>query len=161
MNTRPFDNLTSYLHRQRLWSGRTFGEGKRTVGICKHIKKELVEIQADPGDLTEWLDAVILGFDGAWRAGYEPEEIVERLAAKQAMNFGRTWPEPGSEDEPTEHVRDTERPVITQDAAYALLAKAESLATAIDNGIELGRYPDILNAVDDIDKAISDAKGES
>jgi hypothetical protein len=47
--------LEQYLAAQRQWSRQTFGEGKRTRGICEHIRKELLEIEADPEDLIEWL----------------------------------------------------------------------------------------------------------
>ena len=91
-NAAPFD-LLSHLRRQREWSERTFGPGDRTLGIVDHIDKELAEIIANPGDVTEWMDVVILALDGAWRMGFGPEEIVSALAAKQAKNEGRNWPD--------------------------------------------------------------------
>ena len=86
-------NLIEHLHRQREWSRRTFGPGERTAGILDHIRKELTEIEAKPRDLEEWIDVVILAFDGAWRVGYEPEEIAAALEAKQAKNEARRWPD--------------------------------------------------------------------
>jgi hypothetical protein len=38
-------NLIEYLNRQIPWSERTFGHSVRTVGITKHIEKELAEIE--------------------------------------------------------------------------------------------------------------------
>ncbi len=98
-------DLVSYITRQREWSGRTFGAGKRTGGIIEHITKEIAEIKTDPSDPMEWVDVVILALDGAWRAGWSPREIVDGLAAKQRINFARTWPTPESEDRAVEHVR--------------------------------------------------------
>lgn len=100
-------NLVSHLRRQRAWSEKTFGPGPRAHGILDHIRKELTEIEANPNDLSEWIDVVILAFDGAWRQGYEPQEIVNALGAKQAKNESRQWPdwrsaEPGKA---IEHVR--------------------------------------------------------
>ena len=95
------------MRRQIKWSERTFGHGVRTGGITRHIEKELAEIRAAPHDLTEWADVVILALDGAWRAGYAPEEIAAALERKQAVNFARQWP-PASDvgpNEPTEHIR--------------------------------------------------------
>ena len=101
-------NLIDYLNRQIPWSGRTFGHSVRTVGITRHIEKELAEIRAAPHDLTEWVDVVILALDGAWRAGYTAEEIAAALERKQAENFCREWPPASDVDpnEPSEHIRE-------------------------------------------------------
>ena len=102
--TEPFD-LVTYIQDQQVWSAGTFGPGPRTEGICRHIEKELAEIRADPKDLMEFIDVLILAIDGAWRAGYFADEIVDALCRKQLKNFSRTWPTPGPQDEPIEHVR--------------------------------------------------------
>lgn len=96
--------LVDYLRRQRAWSMRTFGSGPRTGGITKHIEKELEEIRQAPNDPDEWLDIVILALDGAWRAGYTPEYLVQRLVDLQNRNLARTYPMPASDDEPSEHI---------------------------------------------------------
>lgn len=99
-------NIYRYNARQRLWSRKTFGNGKRTKGIIAHIRKELAEIEAKPDDLEEWIDVVILALDGYWRHGGEPIDLMWHLQAKQDKNYERQWPAPGPEDEPTEHVRE-------------------------------------------------------
>lgn len=86
-------DFTAHLQRQRDWSGKTFGPGARTEGVVDHIRKELAEILANPDDLYEWVDVVILALDGAWRAGYQPAQIAYALEAKQTRNEGRTWPD--------------------------------------------------------------------
>lgn len=101
-------SFRAHLARQRAWSERTFGPGDRTQGTINHIRKELREIEAEPGDLTEWIDVVLLALDGAWRSGANTDEIIEALAAKQAKNESRTWPdwrtvEPGKA---IEHIRE-------------------------------------------------------
>jgi len=83
----------AHLHRQREWSTATFGPGPRTHGVIDHIRKELAEIEADPTDLSEWIDVIILAFDGAWRAGHEPQAIIDAVKAKQARNEARQWPD--------------------------------------------------------------------
>jgi hypothetical protein len=88
----PFDML-AHLQRQREFSGRTFGPGARTKGVCDHIRKELSEIESNPADLTEWIDVVILALDGAWRVGGSPQQIIDALVAKQTKNEGRVWPD--------------------------------------------------------------------
>jgi hypothetical protein len=97
-----------HLERQRAWSTATFGPGTRLLGVLDHIRKELAEIEADPTDVTEWVDVIILAFDGAWRAGWEPQEIIDAIRAKQAMNEARKWPDwrTMSEDVAIEHVRE-------------------------------------------------------
>jgi hypothetical protein len=100
-------DVINHLHNQREWSEKTFGPGRRTKGICDHIRKELQEIEANPDDIEEWIDIVILGFDGAWRAGASPEEIVSKWIAKHEKNMRRKWPDwrTRSEDEAIEHIR--------------------------------------------------------
>lgn len=98
----------AHIERQRDFSLRTFGPGARTAGVLDHIRKELVEIEADPLDASEWADLIILAIDGAWRAGLLPAEIIHAVERKQLENEGRIWPDWRlfSQDEAIEHVRD-------------------------------------------------------
>lgn len=100
------NSLTSYLMQQRAWSARTFGDGRRTEGICQHIAKELAEIRSEPERYEEWIDVMILAMDGFWRHGGTPEELFVMLRAKQSINFAREWPQGLPEDQPVEHVRE-------------------------------------------------------
>ena len=102
----PFD-LVAHLERQRTFSEKNFGPGPRAAGVVDHIRKELVEVEAAPNDLSEWIDVIILAFDGAWREGYSSAEIVAALVTKQTRNEARRWPdwrtaEPGKA---IEHIR--------------------------------------------------------
>ena len=97
--------LAVFLARQIEWSTQTFGTARRTLGITKHIEKEIVEVRAKPDDLTEWIDIIILALDGYWRHGGKPETILCDLNAKAEINYGRVYPMPTSEDEPSEHIR--------------------------------------------------------
>ncbi len=99
-----------HLTRQMLWSRATFGPGRRTAGVIAHIRKELLEVEADPTDLREWVDVIILAFDGAWRSGHHPEQIIAAVKEKQALNEARSWPDwrECSEDQVIEHDRSTE-----------------------------------------------------
>lgn len=76
--------------------------------MIAHIRKELEELEADPYDLEEWIDVVLLACDGAWRHGHEPEAIAAALRAKLQKNKSRQWPDwrTTPEDEPIEHVRE-------------------------------------------------------
>jgi hypothetical protein len=100
-------DLVDYLRRQQLFSERTFGPGNRAIGICDHIKKELVEVQEAPWDLKEWIDVVTLALDGAWRSGASPEQIVAQLDATLIRNEGRDWPDwrTANPDQAIEHKR--------------------------------------------------------
>lgn len=86
-------DLITHLIRQREFSARTFGPGARAAGVIDHIRRELVEVEAEPNCLEEWIDVVLLALDGAWRAGHEPRDIAIALEAKQAKNERRQWPD--------------------------------------------------------------------
>lgn len=89
---RGFD-MRAHLARQREWSERTFGPGDRSKGVVDHIRKELLEIEAEPTDLKEWIDVAILALDGAWRAGYSPDQIIAQIVGTQERNEARRWPD--------------------------------------------------------------------
>jgi hypothetical protein len=100
-------NLRAHLQRQIDFSRRTFGPGNRLHSVVDHIRKELVEVIDSNGSLAEWVDVIILAFDGAWRSGNDPDDIIAAILLKQARNERRTWPdwrtaEPGKA---IEHVR--------------------------------------------------------
>lgn len=103
----PTFDLVAHLHRQIAFSQRTFGPGMRTAGVIDHIRKELIEIEEKPSDLTEWVDLILLAFDGAWRAGHTAEAIAQGINAKQTKNEARTWPDwrTAAPDKAIEHVR--------------------------------------------------------
>lgn len=127
----PFD-MAAHLQRQRVWSERTFGPGSRAKGVVQHIRKELVEIEAAPGDLMEWIDVAILALDGAWRSGASPAQIIDALVAKQAKNEGRTWPDwrTMDPDGAIEHDRS---------ADTAMPSEAEQVATCLGDDAEVVR----------------------
>ncbi len=105
---KTFD-LVEYLRDQIEFSRRTFGPGPRTTGVLDHLRKEIDEVSADPTDLEEWIDIVILAFEATWRAtGASPEEIVATLSYKQAENELRNWPDWRTADpgQAIEHVRE-------------------------------------------------------
>lgn len=104
------DPLVAYLERQWSWSKETFGPALRTKGIVQHITKELREIEADPHDLAEWVDVIILAMDGFWRHGGKPSDLLPAMQAKQDRNFARTWPDwrTMGEDQAIEHDRSGE-----------------------------------------------------
>lgn len=114
-------DLIAHLKRQIAFSRGTFGPGERRDGVIDHIRKELDEIKAGNGDPKEWVDIVILGFDGLWRSlhagtsddGYRldwediPHTMTALLEAKHAKNEQRDWPDWRAADpnKAIEHVR--------------------------------------------------------
>lgn len=98
----------NYLEDQREFSLRTFGPGTRLAGVLDHIAKELEEVRAQPLDLEEWADLIILAFDGVLRQGFLPSQIIAAIHAKHAVNKARTWPDwrSADPDKAIEHVRD-------------------------------------------------------
>lgn len=79
------------LYAHIAWSTETFGPGDRTEYVCDHLASELDEVRADPGDVYEWADVIILAVDGAWRAGHAPDEIIEAVRTKMRWNRRRTF----------------------------------------------------------------------
>jgi phosphoribosyl-ATP pyrophosphohydrolase len=104
--------FTDIIRFQKSWSERTFGKGKRTEGIVKHIKAELIEILMADNDtdrLEECIDVIILAMDMSWRLGFTADEIERTLTDKQIKNQRREWPavaiSEANQDEPTYHVK--------------------------------------------------------
>jgi hypothetical protein len=100
-------DLRAHLVRQKKFSRKTFGPGPRTEGVIAHIRKELIEIEAKPDDLEEWVDSILLNFDGALRRGFSPDQIIAGIEAKQTKNESRKWPNWRTADPnaPIEHVK--------------------------------------------------------
>jgi hypothetical protein len=102
-------NLTTYLKKHINWSKQAFGEGENTVGLCRHITKELEEIKQNPDDVVEYADVLILLLDMLWRNGHTAEEFVTALKQKQQINFQRKWhTENFQTGQPVEHVKEDE-----------------------------------------------------
>ena len=95
-----------WLEGKLAWSYKTFGMAERAEGVCKHIEAELVEVRADPYDIKEWIDVVLLALDGACRTGHTPREIVETLVEKQKANELRKWAPPPLNDQPSFHIKE-------------------------------------------------------
>ena len=100
-------DLIKHLERQKTFSQKNFGPGSRTKGVIDHIRKELVEIEADPLCLEEWTDLILLALDGAWRAGHTPLAICLAMEWKLKKNENRKWPDwrTAEPDKAIEHIR--------------------------------------------------------
>lgn len=93
--------------RQSKWSQATFGTDaeRGPIGPLKHLAKEAVEAQENPGDITEFADCLLLTLDANRRAGFTPMQLVDAAMAKMEINEARKWQKPIG-DEPIEHVRE-------------------------------------------------------
>ena len=59
-------------------------------------------------DVLEWVDLLLLAFDGAMRAGHSPQKIVMGICEKQLRNESRMWPDYRNyaKDEAIQHIKD-------------------------------------------------------
>ncbi|HEY1190448.1 MAG TPA: dATP/dGTP pyrophosphohydrolase domain-containing protein [Gemmata sp.] len=91
---------------QAEWSQLTFGLDieRGPVGALKHLEKEAREAAANPTDVSEYADCLLLILDAARRAGLSPLKLIQAAQAKMVVNKSRTWPQTVG-DVPTEHVR--------------------------------------------------------
>lgn len=165
----PFD-FAAHLQRQREFSERTFGPGARAKGVVAHIRKELLEIEATPDDLTEWIDVAILALDGAWRTGATPQQIIDALMAKQSKNESRTWPDwrTMDPDGAIEHDRSKDRPgawrlVVAEDQPAMSAANMERLYDSVSRGAQSSGNSGDLADVAECHRcgATSDAQAET
>lgn len=103
-------DMIKHIRRQKAWSASTFGPSSRTEGVIDHIRKEIEEVAANPDDLSEWVDLIILAVDGATRRGFTETEIAAAWVEKQEVNEARTWPDWRTQpaDKAIEHIREGE-----------------------------------------------------
>lgn len=102
-------NLKDHLNQQRIWSIKTFGPGYSQQRVLDHMKKEIAEVESasESEKLDEWVDLILLAFDGAWRSGAGVSEICDAIQRKQLINESRQWPDwrLADTDKAIEHVR--------------------------------------------------------
>lgn len=86
--------FAAFFDAKAKWSAETFGPGQGAAGVLDHIRKELAEVEREPGDLAEWVDIILLAMDGARRcAGADGATLAAALVAKMVKNKARTWPD--------------------------------------------------------------------
>jgi hypothetical protein len=109
-DTSPSHSLRRILSRQREWSLRTFGPGRRTQGLLRHIEEECAEVDQSNHDLFECIDVLILALDLCWRSGDDIDQIELALHAKMTANESRKWASLDwiGEDAKINHVRATD-----------------------------------------------------
>lgn len=97
-------DIEAFLNDKNEWSLETFGKGERTEGIISHITSELEEVRETPHDVYEWVDIIFLAMDGAYRAGFDAQDLIEAMERKHEINKNRVWPV-ADQDTPSFHVK--------------------------------------------------------
>ena len=99
-------NLNHAFGNIRSWSEETFGTRavRGPIGPLKHLRKEAKEAIAEPGDIKEYADCIILIIDACWRAGFTPSQMEAAVNRKVTENKLRSYPKPTG-DEISEHVK--------------------------------------------------------
>lgn len=97
-------DIEAFLNDKNEWSIKTFGGGERTEGIIEHIKSGLVEVQETPRDVYGWVDIIFLAMDGAYRNGFEAQDLIYAMEKKHEINRSRSWPVTG-QDKPSFHTK--------------------------------------------------------
>jgi hypothetical protein len=69
-----------------------------------HLAEEAHEAAADPGDILEWADCMILLSDGARKSGFTMEDLYQAVVRKMEINKKRTW-DAGDKDGIVRHVK--------------------------------------------------------
>jgi len=88
--------MLDFFQEMRNWSEITFGEDDGT-GTAKHLAKEALEAAENPKDIMEWADCLMLTTDGAYRAGYSLEQLLEAVVKKFEICKKRKWLPPNAE----------------------------------------------------------------
>ena len=97
------DRLQMELFR---WSSEEFGDANERgpEGPLAHLRKEIDEVMAAPGDVEEWADCFMLLMDGLSRQGIAVHAVIHQMWDKLDKNRKREWG-PVNAEGFSEHVR--------------------------------------------------------
>lgn len=151
-------NLIRYIQAHVQWSTKTFGHGAHSTRLINHIRKELDEVAADPSDLEEWIDVIILALDGAWRAGYNAADIAKMLMAKLKKNQTRTFIISEDPDQPAEHDRGQEEGSTMKSSRVTIKDLEEEIRSL---RVGLGNQTDAMRALQDENRHLIKTLGMS
>ena len=62
-----------------------------------HLAEEAKEAAADPADIIEWADCMILLLDGARKAGFTTHDLYQAVLRKMDINYKRKWGAPDAD----------------------------------------------------------------
>ncbi|MCX7063085.1 MAG: DUF550 domain-containing protein [Proteobacteria bacterium] len=88
-----YRRLRATFERHAEWSDATFGDctKRNHLGPLEHLKDEADEAAANPGDVEEFADCLMLTLDAARRAGHPLDALLSAYAAKLDKNMERKW----------------------------------------------------------------------
>ena len=92
-------DLCELIRNSGEWSDETFGDSwsdgaKAGVPSLLHLREEVDELIASPGDLEEWADVFLLFLDASRRRRISIHDILEAARVKHEINKSRNWGEP-------------------------------------------------------------------
>jgi Protein of unknown function (DUF550) len=87
-----------------IFTDKTFG-ASTPESKARHLSEEALEAAADPSDIIEWADCLILLLDGVRRAGYSTQDLYDAVQRKMEINRNRKWGAP-DENGVVRHIRD-------------------------------------------------------
>jgi hypothetical protein len=73
------------------WSDSVFGEARGPEGALHHLELEIQELNAEPYQIEEYADCLMLLFDAARMAGFGLEDLEIALQMKLEKNKRRKW----------------------------------------------------------------------
>lgn len=78
------------------FQSRVFPESKTSATLA-HLAREVEELRADPDDLSEFADVLILTLGAAAKQGFTPEQLLTAAHQKMDVNNLRRWSAPDAE----------------------------------------------------------------
>ena len=100
-------DMDLFFRNTHEWATRTFRAGRAADPRppLHHLNKEVGELLAEPFDLEEYADALLLLLDAAYLAGFTFSDIFDAARIKFAINQKRQWGAP-DENGVVEHLRE-------------------------------------------------------
>lgn len=95
----PQDQQTAFIENLSLqkledvrskWAAKTFPSAT-TQSALHHLKEEIKEVEADPTDVMEYADMLMLVMEAARLSGFSADDILKAFAQKHEINKSRIW----------------------------------------------------------------------
>jgi hypothetical protein len=79
------------------WANATFPKEHMSCGpVIDHLRDELDEVEADPTNIEEWADVLLLILHGTRNQGILFSALLDQARSKHAINVARKWGKPDS-----------------------------------------------------------------
>ncbi|TSD89160.1 DUF550 domain-containing protein [Mycobacterium sp. KBS0706] len=143
------------------WQAETFGPRQTVAGVVDHIRRELIEVEANPADPMEPIDLLNLAVSLLRLAGATPDQICQLWRLKFGMLQARTWPDwrTADSDRAIEHDRSAEPPTQPEGLAdFGLLVSFPDQSPSFVHGFEAGMiWMDLRDSADPFDLTMHSA----